>query len=366
VTPEETSYRPAGLETLYSDARATTRATYRLDVAPAALGELRDLVFGVRLALDSHRALVRDVLRGADLGPGHPYSAYLATLQRAYPSAAPLNDLLRAKAETVRDIARAGVRDPIELFFGNRGLLYCHGYHRLAAALELGLPTVPVAAHLVDAELTELAERLFAIYTGDLRFTLYQPVDHPFLGLYPVQPANAAWGEKVAAVAGVATGWTGRVVEVGAHFGGLTRELRSAGVACEAIDVDPSYLALQPLLEAVGLTPIPYARRALEDLASEPGPLRLVAMGLWHHLLGKADLWATTQRVVLPWMRQAVPEAVVELSLLPTYLGGPAAVALTSDDEVRAFWESHDYTATQLCEGAMRRVTYHVRWNRSR
>jgi hypothetical protein len=115
------------------------------------------------------------------------------------------------------------------------------------------------------------------------------------------------------------------------------------------------------LLEAVGCAPIPYERRSLESLTSEPGPLRLVALGLFHHLLGKADMWERTERVALPWMRQAVPEALVELSLLDTYLGGPAAVALTSDDAVQSFWRRHGYAADRMFEGSMRRVVYYLR-----
>lgn len=345
---------------LFGELGRATRATYAVQANPIALGRLRDLVFGVPLALETHQALARDVLAGREVAPDHPYRAYYESLRREY-EIGTWDVVRQAKEATVRDIAANGVREPLDLFFGNRGLAYCHGYHRLAVALELGLESVPVRAHLVDAELAELAARLFGIYQGDLRFTLYQPVDHPFFALFPVQEANACWAEKVAAVVGAVSGWAGPVVEVGAHLGGLTRALRSAGVDARAVDVDPLYLSLQPLLEAVGCPPIPYERRALADLVSEAGPVRLVLMGLAHHLLGKPDLWASMQADVLPWMRRAVPELVVEMSLLPTYLGGPAAVVLTSDADVRAFWARQGYAATRLVEGAMQRVTYHVR-----
>lgn len=350
----------AELTALFERLQRDTRATYDLRVPPATLAVLRDVVFGCPLGLDAHRALARDVLAGAEVRAGHPYRAYFDALAPDQQGAG-WDFALAAKRDAILSIAHDGLREPVDAYFTNRGLAYFHGYHRLAVALELGLPTVPVRAHLDDAELAELAARLFGIYQGDLRFTLYQPIDHPFFVFFPVQEANACWAEKVAAVVGAVSGWAGPVVEVGAHLGGLTRALRSAGVDARAVDVDPLYLSLQPLLEAVGCSPIPYERRALADLVSETGPVRLVLMGLAHHLLGKPDLWASMQADVLPWMRRVVPEAVVELSLLPTYLGGPAAVVVTSDAEVEAFWLSHGYTATRLYEGAMRRVTYHIR-----
>lgn len=351
----------AELAGLFERLERSTRATYDLRVAPEALAYLRDAVFQVPLGLDSHRALVRDVMAGAEVNAGHPYRAYYDTLDPNQQGSG-WDFALKSKQDVIRGIAADGVREPVDAYFTNLGLAYFHGYHRLAAALELGHAEIPVRAHLVDAELAELAARLFGIYEGDLRFTLYQPVNHPFFRLYPVQPANAAWSAKVAAVIGAAASWSGLVIEVGAHTGSLTRALRAAGVYALATDVDPLYLELQPLFEAIGLGFVPYVRRGIQDLVSDPGPVRLVIMGLAHHLLGKPDLWASMRADVLPWMRRAVPEAVVELSLLPTYLGGPAAVALTSDDEVQAFWAGYGYEARRLVDGTMRRVTYHVRW----
>lgn len=342
---------------LYEELHSATKATYPLLVSPAFLASFRDLLHRNTLDLAPHRLLSRDVLAGVEITLEHPYcqESWMRFPQETWES---VRDYKRA---TVLDIRRRGVQEPVELFFNNQGLLYYHGYHRLAAALELGLKSIPARAYLVSEELAQLAEKLFSIYKGDFQYTLYQPVDHPFFKLYPVQAANAHWTEKVATVTRVASVWPSSVIEVGAHFGMLTRELRACGVDAQAIDIDSSYLDLQPLFEAIGLAPVPYTRKGIQELVTEPGPVRLVMMGLMHHLMGKMDLWAMMKTKVLPWMQKAVPEMIVEMSLLGNYLGGEGAVIVTSDAEVEAFWNHYGYTSTRLMEGSMQRVTYHVR-----
>lgn len=342
---------------LYEELHSATKATYPLQVSPKMLASLRDILHGNTLDLEPHRILSRDVLDGLEITPEHPYCRE-EWMQIPPETWAWARDYKRA---TILDIQKRGVQEPVELFFNNQGLVYFHGYHRLAAALEVGLTSIPARAYLVSEELAQLAEKLFGIYKGDFQYTLYQPVDHPFFTLYPVQAANTHWTEKVATVTRVASVWPGQVIEVGAHFGMLTRELRACGVAAEAIDIDSSYLELQPLFEAIGLAPVPYTRKGIQDLVTESGPVRLVMMGLMHHLMGKMDLWAMMKTKVLPWMQKAVPEMVVEMSLLGNYLGGEGAVIVTTDTEVEAFWNHYGYTSTRLMEGTMQRVTYHVR-----
>lgn len=340
-----------------------TRVIYEVDVA---LDRLRKAIPSIEGYFDetiAHRSMVRSILTAGTIqeatrtiGVDHVYG------REYFPCVSGITwgDWVESRARTILDIRRNGVLTPLEVFFDNSGEVYFHGFHRLVTSLEMGFHTIPVHARLLTPELADLAHRLLSIYPDPDRHTLYQPVPHAFFQLLPVQIANEAWVEKVSVLTDATRGWTGRVVEIGAHFGMLSRALRTAGVPIVATDILASYQDLQPLFESIGLAPIPYKVCGIQDLADEEGPIHVVSMGLMHHLLGNPDLWGMMQFKVLPWMQRNVIEMVVEMSLLPTYLGGPAAVVTTSDADVEVFWSSYGFTSRRILEGAMQRVTYHV------
>lgn len=350
--------------TYISGLRDAAAARHDLLVDTAVLGAC-DGGAGVQMGLGPHRQLARAVLDAGsveaarEIPTDHPYHRYY---KRADSLAGwEWGDLLAYRARTVFSIKEDGIKLPVEAFFDDDRLVYFHGFHRLTAALELGIEQVRLRAYVSGDFLPALTDRLLSLYPGDEhRHTLYQPVDHPLFRLLPVQGANAAWEEKVAAVLGVAGDWPGKVVEIGAHFGMLTRALRAAGVDAEAVDIGSVYLELQPLFAGIGLAEIPYRLASAVALAREDQPCRLVMMGLAHHFTGSPALWPDFRDVVLPWMRRRVPEAVVEMSLLAMYQGEPAAVPMTSDEDVAAFWSEHGFAATRMLEGSWSRVTYRL------
>jgi len=346
----------------YKELTAQTQATYELAVSPTVLGRTQDLR-GASLALHSHRQLVRDILTASDLAAvraipeDHSYNRdYWQNVE----SDLPWTNVLTFRGRAIFNMRDRGIQVPVEVFCNDEGIVYFHGYHRLAVALELGFGTIAVKVCIITTDLAELARRLFSIYQGDAQYTLYQPVDHPFFQLFPIQAANSCWAEKVRVCTEATAGWAGEVIEVGAHFGMLTRALRKAGLDIRATELLHGYSTLQPLFEATGHDPIPYEVIGIQKLAEREGPVRLVMLGLMHHLIGKADLWAMMESKVLPWMQKWVPELVVEMSLLPKYLGKEAAVVVESDEDVEAFWNRYGYTSRRLMEGSMKRVTYLV------
>jgi len=346
----------------YTKLMTQVSATYDIQVDPRILGPQKEAMHGVTLDIPDHRLFARSILAGEEVSAAHPYyQGYFQSFQKlgwveTWEAA------LSRRTEAILDIRERGVLEPVELFFDNDGIAYYHGYHRLAAALELGLQSIPARLHLITDHLSQLAQVVFSQYTGEFKYSLYQPIEHPFFSLFPQQIANACWDQKVAILTEATRGWSGRIVEVGAHFGMMTRALQQAGLHVEATDLDAHYLNVQPLLEGVGQTPIRYTRISLQEFArTTEEPVRLIMMGLMHHLMGKADLWEAMQGTVLPWMQQWVPEMVVEMSLLSTYLGEAGVQMVTSDQEVEAFWQRYGYTSERLMEGAMQRVTYHIR-----
>ena len=345
----------------YTDMKTNVKAEYRLDVNPAVLAKMRSS--GAGLALNTHRALARDILSAgspemaASISTEHVYhQKYWVRTTRGMPWDA----MLGYRARNILSMRGDGITEPVELFFDDKGCVYYHGYHRLATALELGLQSMPVKAYVLGDALHDLSQRLFSIYKGEFTHTLYQPVAHPFFRLFPVQLANSMWEQKVAAVQKAVRSWEGEIVEVGAHFGMLTRALRNAGIDIRATDCSQFYVDIQSLFEGIGLEPVPYEQQSIQALAQQERPVWLVIMGLMHHLVGKPDLWTTMEATVLPWMERCVQGMVVEMSLLDHYLKKDAAVTVTSDADVDVFWRRYGFTSQRLVEGSMRRVTYLV------
>jgi hypothetical protein len=340
---------------------AAAGARYVFPVDPRRLAVLRDGLHGKPLELAPLRTLARDVLAGRHIGTDHPYFRESFAAHVAGGWVESWESMIQRKVAAIHSIASRGVREPVAAFFDERGLMYFHGYHRLAAALELGLPTIPLAAHVMPGALAELAAWAFGQYEEPLRFSAYQPIPHPLFELVPVQSANAAWAERTAAVLGAMDGWTGRKVEVGAHLGMLTRALRRAGHYAEAIDADPQYKAAQPWLKAIGCEAVPYETASLEELAGG-SECTIICLGLWHHLMGQPDAWERLRDKVLPWMRRCVSRAIVEVSLSPLNEGGPAAMPLGSDADAVRFWAAEGYDAERICDGAWDRAVYSLRW----
>ena len=348
----------------YAEYLAASQHSYTIAAPPQAIAAWS---YGetAALLLPDHLDLVQRILAAKTLKAASRIPTDAPYHQTYYQGA--LKDwswprLLEHRARVVFGIKKArAIDEPLEVFCGAGGILHFHGHHRLAAAVALGLPTVPVTFYACDTAVGALAEYVFGIYSGALRHSLYQPIDHPFFAPLPVHDCNAAWPEKWGRVLDVARDWRGRVVEAGAHFGMLTRHLRAGGIDCHATDLMPEYRRAQPMFEAIGLDAVPYETIAVQGLAARQERCCLVSTGLFHHLMGKADLAESVLPGVLEWMRSCVPEAVVEVSTLAEYLGGPAAVVTPSNEAAAAFWREAGFEAECIYEGALKRHLFHLR-----
>jgi len=310
--------------------------------------------------LESHIQLAQGYSDGIlTLEPSNPYWPYFLVIQKRNPALTP-KGVYEMRRRTYESVKVDGVLEPIEVFCDDEGVHYAHGHHRSAFSMQLGLPTIPCTIHACSKNLADLATKIFSIYKEPLKYTTYQPVKHPFFELFPLHECNTCWDGKVKAVTIISCGWD-KCIEIGAHFGMLTRAIEQEGTPCLATDLDASYVRLQPMFEKLGLRSIQYDLRSFAQIAEETSvSTNLVVMGLWHHFMGKPDLWGQAQTTILPWMRTHVPEAIVEMSLLDVYQGTDPAVKVVSEEEVVAFWKQHGYDSRLIHAGTMRRHTYHL------
>lgn len=335
---------------IYQECLAMSKWSATIEASVESISGIRPIPF-------THAALANTLAAGKRVSRGHPYAAFIVGLVKHHPSLthADVCAMRQTAFESIRD---EGIRSPIEMFFDDGGFVYLHGHHRLAFAKRLGIEKIPCTVHACSSSLAALAARVFSLYSDNRRMTLYQPLEHSAFKLFPVQECNRLWDSKVAAIGAVAKGWA-QCVEVGAHFGGLTRALHMVGVRSMAIDSARFHREIQPFLEATGHAAIPYATMKIEDLARAGLHERLVMIGLWHHYLGDPMLWETARRELLPWMRDCLPEMIVEMSLEQSYMGEAAARPVVSMSDACAFWRSWGFDARCIFSGTLNRHVFH-------
>jgi len=126
---------------------------------------------------------------------------------------------------------------PIIAGINRRGeIVITDGWHRSAAALALGIETIPVAIHYRSDKWWEFKHAVRKLNHG---CKLYQPIDHPDFAHWPV------WRKDTKARIDVIAGFLkerGRkyVNDIGCHSGAISFGLHGAGFVVHAVDSNPA------------------------------------------------------------------------------------------------------------------------------
>lgn len=280
--------------------------SFRYTIKEASLPKLVDYArkYNVPLLCPEHIALGESFKKGEELTVIHPYYAVRSLGSVNY------------FKELYRDIeAKKKVEVPVEVVVYKNQVIAFHGFHRLAFAYVLGLPTIPVSMITLDKDLIELAVNLFTIYDDPSRITLYQPVDHPYFELCPLHHPEAP--EKAEAIINAlrkeGVDKTLLTLDFGAHLGYYSRKLREAGYFnVVAIDNSDRMYEAQKQLVSMGFMALPYIYGSFEDyIKNVRMPCVLVALSVLHpHVEG--GLGNPTIAAIVPWISTYVKYFVVE------------------------------------------------------
>lgn len=335
---------------IHNDLLIIEQHTYTAEVAVDALVELLH-EHCLRLPEDSpHRQFVRAVLSDSDYRETAP--DYVDYLWRAGELTPPPE-----RFDAVRSIARDGFDEqrPVEVFVDHSRVTYFHGHHRLATAIELGLPRLWVRFSTSSATVAALARELFDIYDGDFEFSTYQPIAHPYFAALPVHNVDAPEKLRLIVEQLYQRGVGLPVIDAGANLGYVSRQLARNGYTPVAVDFDPRLQRIDELQSQLGLGYVEYHHAMLHELLPQrfaDDDAVLVMLGLFHHVLARRERCAWFDESIVPWMRKHCPLAFVEFSYRADYpLEGestPCYRPILNDAEALALFDSHGYDGELL------------------
>lgn len=309
-----------------------------------------------KIPFASHEALVRDTLSGVKIDSIHRYTEYLRRIEPMEHADGETSDTwlarqLAYRQKLINDIKKNGVKEPVDIFMSNGGIVYFHGYHRFTAALLLGHPNMETKIHVLDQELSEAGRRLFSIYPTRPH-SVYQPLSHPLFRLLDVH--NIDLPVKVSAILNTHTPAT--FLDVGCNLGYVSRRLLAAAWTGVGIDFDGKLGKLQPFLEACGEAPMDYQVGRLEHFVQDHPDFKCVAIFLsfLHHYFSLEERYKMLQEKVFPWMRSNCAVAYVEHEFGGKYSGlvgsGQVERHVTFEDReaVYKYWPTVGYEAKFL------------------
>lgn len=207
---------------------------YPLHVPPAALWWIHGDAGAERLGNSVHAHSAKEILAGA-APEDTEYAKCIRTKQ------AGCHGKPEKFAALIRDMKAKGWHGgPIIGFIVGDGRIIIHdGFHRSAAALAVGLSTVPVAIHGRDPSWIAFRIALKKLNGG---CKLYQPIDHPDLSYWRSWRKDTAQRIKLI-VEALRSNSVRTVCDLGCHSGVLSCALARAGYDVTGIDSNPKAIA---------------------------------------------------------------------------------------------------------------------------
>lgn len=224
-------------------------------------------------------------------------SFFKSVYSGADPASTPYYDLLKARLGPNQAYARvielaSHQTDPLQGFcppvhLRHDGLYELRdGHHRVGAAVARG-------ATSIDCDVQDV-NPLWTAITSMLPKRLYQPIDHPWFA-----DRDVVWPGKISMVTDhlkslVAEGRisnNGNAVDIGCYTGGMSRSLRSIGLATYAIDNDPRMLQVAGYLDLIFRSGAVYSeidlRKKTPVMMVWPREVTTI-LSVFHHFLGEA------------------------------------------------------------------------------
>lgn len=142
----------------------------------------------------------------------------------------------RSQAELA---GRAGVRslpwDEVSFCIGRHGdLLFSDGRHRFSIALLVQLDSIPAQVSLRHPDWQAFREEI-ALYALRHKGRVYSPLVHPDLASIPSYYGH----ERFELIRDSLPTASGRVLDIGAHWGYLCHRLEDLGFDCHAVELEP-------------------------------------------------------------------------------------------------------------------------------
>lgn len=220
-------------------------------------------------------------------------------------------DLENYCKDLYNDISVNGIKEPVQLYYYDDTKFEYHGYFRLAIADLLGIEKLKIEISTDNENLIQIANILFNIYEGDLKFALYQPIENPFFALCPVQ--NKDIDNKVNAIKNNLDNDL-LSLDFGSNNGYLSRQLTKDNYKVMAIDTDKKMYELQDLFSAIGLKQIDFINGTIEGFIVLTPELEcnVVALGLFHHYFETPELFNILENVITKWIAINVDTLIVE------------------------------------------------------
>jgi len=176
--------------------------------------------------------------------------------------------------------------DEIHVHIGRHGdYIFGDGRHRLCIAKILRLDRVPVMVARRHSEWVELRKQLLAYAAEQKLGKLYAPVLHPDLADLP----SAHGHQRMELIAGHLEGGTGRMLDIGAHWGYFCHCFEDLGFACTAVELSSENLYFLHKLKRAEKKSFEVVEGSVFDLDCAQSFEVVLALNIFHHFLKEEE-----------------------------------------------------------------------------
>lgn len=198
-------------------------------------------------------------------------------------------DIKKNGYKTQVELASDNPLDEIRVQIGRHGeILFEEGLHRLAIALNLGLPAVPVLITRRHSDWAALRTAVMKIVIQ--RGFIHQPFDHPDLDSLPLiygnDLAEQAWygHDRWQLISDSLPVTNGTVLDIGAYFGYFDHRLEGLGFDCIAVEPDPENLDVLNLYRTMNERKFTVWATSIFEIKRFEFDI-VLALNIFHHLV---------------------------------------------------------------------------------